>query len=44
MVKLTQHHVPEAEVFNLLGTDVEKNDLKRNKSLNHPHSKGKRNE
>jgi len=36
MVKLTQHHVPEAKSFNLLGSDGDKNDLKKNESLNQP--------
>lgn len=33
MVKLTQHHVPEAQSFNLLGTDHEKIDANQNETV-----------
>ena len=43
MVKLTQHHVPEAKTFNLLGADGNKNNSSVNGSLFQPDNKGKHN-
>lgn len=39
MVKLTQHHIPEAKTFNLLGADGDMNDSGVNRSLNQPDTK-----
>ena len=41
MVKLTKHHIPEAKTFNLLESDVDKNDSGVNGSLNLSDTKGK---
>merc|ERR1719510_1224406 len=39
MVKLTQHHVPEAKTFNLLGADGNKNNSSVNGSITQPDDK-----